>query len=112
MGREVERAGMVIEAGESRSEWSPGHIILNQAVDVDYGGGVAELDASDEEEEKCNDRIHGLHEQLTLAGFSWRHNHGDLGLGESAKDGSDLGGLHKYRLYVAEVVAGGLRRGR
>lgn len=97
---------MVIEAGESRSEWSPGHIILNQAVDVDYGGGVAELDASDEEKEKCNDRVHGLNEQLTLAIFSWRHNHGDPGLVESAKDGSDLAGLHKYCLYAAGVVAG------
>lgn len=63
MGREVERAGMMIEASESRSEWSPGHIILNQAVNVDYGGGVAELNASNEEEEKCNDRVHGLNEQ-------------------------------------------------
>lgn len=42
----VERgAGVVVEGGEPRSEWYAGDIVLDEAVDIDDGNGVAELDA-------------------------------------------------------------------
>jgi hypothetical protein len=40
-GRKVERAGVVVEGGEARSEWYPGDIVLDEPVDIDDGGGVA-----------------------------------------------------------------------
>lgn len=36
---------MVVEGGEPRSEWYAGDIVLDEAVDIDDGNGVAELDA-------------------------------------------------------------------
>jgi len=39
----VRKAGVVVESGEARSEGDFGDVILNEPVDVDDGGGVAEL---------------------------------------------------------------------
>lgn len=72
MWREVERGGVVVEAGESRSEGDAGHVVLDEAVDVDDGGAVAEVDAGDEDEDE---RDNGLEQHFTLARFPWRHNH-------------------------------------
>ena len=36
---------MVVQGGEARSEMRTGHVVLDQTVDVDGGGGVAEFDA-------------------------------------------------------------------
>lgn len=38
---EVERASVVVEGGEARSEGDPGDVVLDEPVDVDDGGGVA-----------------------------------------------------------------------
>lgn len=69
---ERQRAGVVVEGGEARSERNAGDVVLNQAVDVDDGGGVAELDAGDEDEHHGDHRVHGL-EHFALASFSSRH---------------------------------------
>lgn len=42
---EVEGASVVVEGGEARSEGDAGDVVLDEPVDVDDGGGVAELDA-------------------------------------------------------------------
>ncbi|KAA8522405.1 hypothetical protein F0562_013234 [Nyssa sinensis] len=42
---EERRAGVVIEGGESRSEWVTSKIVLNEVVDVDDGGGFEDLGA-------------------------------------------------------------------
>lgn len=47
----MKRAGVVVESGQTRSEGNAGNIILNETVDVDDGGGVAELDAGNEDED-------------------------------------------------------------
>lgn len=51
-GRKMERAGVVIEARQPRSKLDAGDVVLNKTVDVDDGGGVTELDASDEYEDE------------------------------------------------------------
>lgn len=43
---------MVIEARQPRSKRDAGDVVLNETVDVDDGGGVTELDASDEYEDE------------------------------------------------------------
>ena len=48
---------MVVEVGETRSERNAGEIVLNEAVNVDDGGSIAELDAGDEDEDKCDDGV-------------------------------------------------------
>lgn len=64
---EVHGGGVVVEAGEARSKWDAGDVILDQAVDVDGGGGVAELDAGHQHENQSDDRVHRLqHLSLTL----------------------------------------------
>lgn len=72
MRREVERGGVVVEAGESRSEGDAGHVVLDEAVDVDDGGAVAEVDAGNEDEDERDD---GVEQHFTLARFPWRHSH-------------------------------------
>lgn len=54
------------EAGEARSEWNTGDVRLGQAVDVDGGGCIAELDESYLYEDKSDDRVHRF-QQLELA---------------------------------------------
>jgi hypothetical protein len=39
----VRKAGVMVESGEARSEGDSGDVILNEPVDVDDSGGVAEL---------------------------------------------------------------------
>ena len=51
-GRE-RRAGVVIDSSKARSKRNSGEIVLNQPVNIDGGGGVAELNASEEDEEEC-----------------------------------------------------------
>lgn len=50
--REVQRAGMVIEAGEAGSKGDAGDVILDESVHVDDSGGVAELHAGDKHEDQ------------------------------------------------------------
>lgn len=64
MGREVKRSGVVVEAGEPRSEGDAGHVVLDEAVDVDDSGAVAEVDAGDEDEDERDD---GVEEHLAVA---------------------------------------------
>lgn len=61
-------ASVVIQIGEARSELSARHVVLDQAVDVDDGGGVTELDAGDEDEEERDRRVDGL-QHLALPGL-------------------------------------------
>lgn len=51
---------MVVEPGEARSEGGAGDVVLDEAVDVDDGGGVAELRAGDQHEHEGDDGVHGL----------------------------------------------------
>lgn len=71
-GRREAGGGLVVEAGETRSERNAGEIVLNEAVDVDDGGGVAELNASDEHEDESDDGVDRF-EHLTFATFPRRH---------------------------------------
>lgn len=71
-GREVEGAGVVVELGEARSEGGAGDVVLDEAVNVDDGGGVAELDAGHEEEDERDHRAHRV-EHFSLASFSRTH---------------------------------------
>lgn len=48
---------MVVEVGEARSEGNAGEIVLNEAIDIDDSGSVAELDAGDEHEDKCDNGV-------------------------------------------------------
>lgn len=57
---------MVVEAGEARSQWNAGDVILDQTVHVDGGGCVAELDAGHQHEKQSDDRVHGL-QHLAMA---------------------------------------------
>ncbi len=41
--RKVQRAGVVVEGGDPRSEGDFGDVVLDELVDVDDGGGVAEI---------------------------------------------------------------------
>ena len=43
---------MVIEARQPRSKRDAGDVVLNETIDVDNGGGVTELDASDKYEDE------------------------------------------------------------
>ena len=65
-GREVERTGVVVELGEARSKGGAGDVVLDEAVYVDDGGGVAELDAGHEEEDERDHRAHRV-EHFSLA---------------------------------------------
>ncbi|KAM4068263.1 hypothetical protein ACB094_M001300 [Castanea mollissima] len=49
--REVEEADVVVELGEARSEGGTRDVVLDETVNVDDGGGVAELNAGHEEED-------------------------------------------------------------
>lgn len=51
---------MVVEGGEPRSEWYAGDIVLDEAVDIDDGNGVAELDAGHQYEYQGDCRVHRL----------------------------------------------------
>jgi len=53
-GRE-RRTGVVVDSSKARSKRNSGEIVLNQPVNVDGGGGVAELNAGKEDEEECYD---------------------------------------------------------
>ena len=64
---------MVIEGGEPRPEGHAGEIVLDEAVDVDDGDAVDQLDASHQYENQRDHRVHRL-EHLALASFPWsRH---------------------------------------
>jgi len=63
----------MVEAGESRSERNARHVVLDEAVDIDDGGAVTEVDAGDKDE---NERDDGVEQHFTLAMFPRRHNHG------------------------------------
>ena len=45
---------MVVEGGEARSERDTGDVVLDEAVDVDDGGGAAELDAGEEDDDELD----------------------------------------------------------
>lgn len=64
---------MVVEASKSRSEGNAGHVVLDETVDVDDGGAVAEIDAGDEDDDEGDD---GVEEHFTVAMLSRRHGHG------------------------------------
>ena len=70
--REVEGAGVVVELGEARSEGATGDVVQDEAVNVDDGGGVAELDAGHEEEDKRDHRAHRV-QHLSLTSFDGGH---------------------------------------
>lgn len=63
---------MVVEAGAAGSEGGAGEVVLDEAVDVDGGGGVAELDAGGDDEEERDGGVEGL-EDLAVAAPPCRH---------------------------------------
>ena len=73
----MERCGVVVESSEARSEGNAGHVILDEAVDVDDGGAVAELDARHQHEHQRDHRVQNQHFALSRS-FSRHHGHGDL----------------------------------
>ena len=68
---------------KSRSKRNSRHIVLNKPVNVDDGGGVAELNACNEDEDERNDGVQRLYEHFALPRFPWRRKHGDLGFRSS-----------------------------
>lgn len=50
----------MVEGGEARSEGDAGDVVLDEAVDVDDGDGVAELDAGHQYEQQGHRRVHRL----------------------------------------------------
>uniref|UniRef100_A0A2N9IFV0 Uncharacterized protein n=1 Tax=Fagus sylvatica TaxID=28930 RepID=A0A2N9IFV0_FAGSY len=67
VGREVKRASVVVEASKARSEGGAGDVVLDEMVDINDDGGVAELDTSHQDEDECK-------EQQTLVTFSVLHS--------------------------------------
>ena len=56
VGREVTRASVVVEASKARSEGGTGDVVLDEMVDIDDDGGVAELDTSHQDEDECKEQ--------------------------------------------------------
>lgn len=50
----------MVESGQARSKRDAGDIILDETVDVDDGGGIAELDAGHQYENQGQHRVQGL----------------------------------------------------
>lgn len=63
---------MVIEARQPRSKRDAGDVVLNETIDVDNGGGVTELDASDKYEDERQHRVDGV-QHVALSSFSMSH---------------------------------------
>lgn len=59
----------MVERGEARSIGDAGQIILDEAIDVDGGDGIAELDASNEHEHQNHHRVIDRRQHFRLPRF-------------------------------------------
>jgi hypothetical protein len=57
---ERERGGVMVEGGGAEAERGAGEVVLDETVDADGSGGVAELDAGEEDGEGGGDGGHHL----------------------------------------------------
>lgn len=71
----MKRSSVVIDASETRSKRNTGDIVLDKTINIDYGGAVAEVDASDEDEDECD---YGVEEDFAVARFFRRRRHGGV----------------------------------
>lgn len=66
----------MIESGEARSKRSTRDVILNETVNVDNGGCVAELNTGNKHEDESDHGIHGF-QHLCISGFLRSHSSGN-----------------------------------
>ena len=73
---EREGGGVVVERGGAAAERGAGEVVLDEAVDADGGGRVAELDAGEEDEQEHDGKDKGPASSTSLIPCRrgpWRH---------------------------------------